>query len=62
MKKDVGASLPDKTEQVLFCSLTSDQRDAYKEFLASQVKTDAVTTQQNELLTIMLGVGHCGYT
>ena len=41
MKKDVGASLPDKTEQVLFCSLTTAQREAYREFLRSN---DMVST------------------
>jgi DNA excision repair protein ERCC-6 len=35
MKADVNAQLPKKTEHVLFCSLTSVQRSAYRAFLAS---------------------------
>lgn len=35
MKADVNAQLPKKTEHVLFCSLTSDQRSVYRAFLAS---------------------------
>lgn len=34
-KKDVAADLPKKQEQVLFCKLTSVQRDAYEQFLRS---------------------------
>lgn len=34
-KKDVAADLPKKQEQVLFCKLTSVQRDAYELFLKS---------------------------
>lgn len=35
MKVDVNAQLPKKTEHVLFCSLTAEQRSAYRAFLAS---------------------------
>lgn len=35
-KKDVAADLPKKSEQVLFCKLTSYQRDAYEVFLMSE--------------------------
>lgn len=37
MKKDLNIStkLPDKTENILFCTLTHRQRDAYEEYLAS---------------------------
>jgi len=35
-KADVGTALPKKTEQVLFCSLTQDQRDVYRSYLASK--------------------------
>lgn len=34
-KKDVAADLPKKQEQVLFCKLTTVQRDAYEQFLRS---------------------------
>ncbi|KAI4966695.1 hypothetical protein ZWY2020_037051 [Hordeum vulgare] len=34
MKADVNAQLPKKTEQVLFCSLTQEQRATYRAFLA----------------------------
>ncbi|KAK4799690.1 hypothetical protein SAY86_025055 [Trapa natans] len=35
MKADVNAQLPKKTEHVLFCSLTAEQRSVYRAFLAS---------------------------
>lgn len=35
MKADVAADLPKKSEQVLFCKLTSQQRQEYEMFLAS---------------------------
>ncbi|CAI0434482.1 unnamed protein product [Linum tenue] len=35
MKADVNAHLPNKTEHVLFCSLTPEQRSVYRAFLAS---------------------------
>lgn len=35
LKRDVAASLPKKTEQVLFCRLTEFQKKAYRRFLAS---------------------------
>ncbi|EXB88373.1 DNA repair and recombination protein RAD26 [Morus notabilis] len=35
MKADVNAHLPKKTEHVLFCSLTTEQRSVYRAFLAS---------------------------
>ncbi|KAJ3343494.1 hypothetical protein HDU93_008153 [Gonapodya sp. JEL0774] len=36
MKADVAHQLPGKSEQVLFCRLTEEQRDAYKKFLGSK--------------------------
>lgn len=35
LKADVNAHLPKKTEHVLFCSLTAEQRSVYRAFLAS---------------------------
>lgn len=35
MKADVNVQLPKKTEHVLFCSLTAEQRSVYRAFLAS---------------------------
>ncbi|KAH6647264.1 SNF2 family N-terminal domain-containing protein [Truncatella angustata] len=35
LKVDVAADLPEKSEQVLFCKLTKQQRDAYELFLRS---------------------------
>jgi len=34
-KADVNADLPNRTEQVLFCKLTNEQRDVYRAYLAS---------------------------
>jgi len=36
MKCDVDVKLPEKTEQVLFCPMTSEQREAYRSYLASR--------------------------
>lgn len=36
MKVDVAADLPKKSEKVLFCKLTKQQRDAYQAFLKSE--------------------------
>jgi DNA excision repair protein ERCC-6 len=36
MKCDVDVKLPAKTEQVLFCPMTSEQREAYRAYLASR--------------------------
>ncbi|KAA8914434.1 hypothetical protein TRICI_002932 [Trichomonascus ciferrii] len=36
MKVDVAADLPKKSEKVLFCKLTKQQRDAYQSFLKSE--------------------------
>jgi DNA excision repair protein ERCC-6 len=35
LKKDVNSTLPKKDEQVLFCTLTPEQRFVYREFLSS---------------------------
>lgn len=35
-KADVATQLPKKTEQVLFCTLTTAQRDWYRAFLSSK--------------------------
>ena len=35
LKRDVGTSLPEKTEQVLFCELTQNQRSSYLDFLGT---------------------------
>ena len=36
MKCDVDVKLPEKTEQVLFCPMTAEQREAYRSYLASR--------------------------
>ena len=36
MKADVNIALPAKTEQVLFCPMTSDQREAYRAYVHSR--------------------------
>jgi len=36
LKVDVAADLPKKTEQVLFCKLTKEQRQIYEQFLSSE--------------------------
>ncbi|XP_039133395.1 DNA excision repair protein CSB [Dioscorea cayenensis subsp. rotundata] len=52
MKADVNAQLPKKTEHVLFCSLTSDQRSAYRAFLASAEVEQIFDGNRNSLYGI----------
>ncbi len=42
LKKDVNAQLPTKTEDVLFCKLTADQREMYTKFLRSREVQDVL--------------------
>ncbi|KAL1924938.1 uncharacterized protein VTP21DRAFT_4592 [Calcarisporiella thermophila] len=49
MKADVAADLPKKTEQVLFCRLTTYQRRAYEEFLKSK-EMDAIMEGRRQVL------------
>lgn len=49
MKDDVNAHLPKKTEHVLFCSLTADQRSAYRAFLASTEVEQILDGNRNSL-------------
>jgi DNA excision repair protein ERCC-6 len=44
-KADVAQQLPKKTEQVLFCSLTDDQRDLYRAYLASEEVQDILNVR-----------------
>lgn len=52
MKSDVDAHLPKKTEHVLFCSLTKDQRSAYRAFLASSEVEQIFDGNRNSLFGI----------
>lgn len=52
MKADVNAHLPKKTEHVLFCSLTSDQRSVYRAFLASSEVEQIFDGSRNSLYGI----------
>lgn len=52
MKSDVDAQLPKKTEHVLFCSLTKDQRAAYRAFLASSEVEQIFDGNRNSLYGI----------
>ncbi|GAO14656.1 hypothetical protein UVI_02008960 [Ustilaginoidea virens] len=49
LKVDVAADLPEKTEQVLFCKLTSGQRKAYETFLASD-EVSAILNKRRQSL------------
>ncbi|BDA48603.1 probable DNA excision repair protein ERCC-6 [Coccomyxa sp. Obi] len=51
-KADVAQQLPKKTEQVLFCSLTTDQRDLYRSYLASEEVQDILNDRRNALAGI----------
>ncbi|EMS54331.1 DNA repair and recombination protein RAD26 [Triticum urartu] len=52
MKADVNAQLPKKTEQVLFCSLTQEQRSTYRAFLASSEVEQIFDGNRNSLYGI----------
>ncbi|XP_077226568.1 chromatin remodeling 8 isoform X1 [Tasmannia lanceolata] len=52
MKTDVNAQLPKKTEHVLFCSLTPEQRSIYRAFLASSEVEQIFDGNRNSLYGI----------
>ncbi|PRQ25810.1 putative DNA helicase chromatin remodeling SNF2 family [Rosa chinensis] len=52
MKADVNAHLPKKTEHVIFCSLTTEQRSAYRAFLASSDVEQILDGNRNSLYGI----------
>ncbi|KAL0390903.1 UNVERIFIED_CONTAM: protein CHROMATIN REMODELING 8 [Sesamum calycinum] len=52
MKVDVDAQLPKKTEHVLFCSLTPEQRSLYRAFLASSEVEQIFDGSRNSLYGI----------
>ncbi|XP_010262354.1 PREDICTED: protein CHROMATIN REMODELING 8 isoform X2 [Nelumbo nucifera] len=52
MKVDVNAHLPKKTEHVLFCSLTAEQRSVYRAFLASSEVEQIFDGSRNSLYGI----------
>ncbi|ERN18793.1 DNA excision repair protein CSB [Amborella trichopoda] len=52
MKADVNAQLPKKTEHVLFCSLTMEQRAVYRAFLASSEVEQIFNGNRNSLYGI----------
>ncbi|GLU03662.1 hypothetical protein SLE2022_208500 [Rubroshorea leprosula] len=52
MKADVNVQLPQKTEHVLFCSLTAEQRSVYRAFLASSDVEQILDGSKNSLYGI----------
>ncbi|KAJ5175327.1 DNA repair protein rhp26 [Penicillium canariense] len=51
-KADVTADLPQKTEQVIFCKLTQEQRTIYKRFLESNDMMSIMRGRRNSLFGI----------
>jgi DNA excision repair protein ERCC-6 len=51
-KSDVASSLPKKTERVLFCSLTQEQREMYRSYLASKELGDILAGNRAALAGI----------
>ncbi|GAX81674.1 hypothetical protein CEUSTIGMA_g9102.t1 [Chlamydomonas eustigma] len=51
-KVDVNAQLPKKTEQVLFCTLTAEQCDLYRSYLASDEVNSIIAGNMNALAGI----------
>ena len=49
MKADVNVDLPAKTEQVLFCPMTSEQREAYRAYLNSRDVEDILEGRREAL-------------
>lgn len=52
MKADVNAQLPKKTEHVIFCGLTAEQRSIYRAFLASSEVEEIFNGSRNSLYGI----------
>jgi DNA excision repair protein ERCC-6 len=52
LKVDVAADLPQKSEKVLFCKLTTPQREAYVSFLKSEAMTAIMNRTKNMLYGI----------
>ncbi|KAJ5465190.1 DNA repair protein rhp26 [Penicillium daleae] len=51
-KADVTSDLPQKTEQVIFCKLTREQRNVYKRFLGSDDMASIIRGRRNSLFGI----------
>ncbi|GLI73013.1 DNA repair protein rhp26 [Penicillium ochrochloron] len=51
-KADVTSDLPQKTEQVIFCKLTREQRNVYKRFLGSDDMVSIIRGRRNSLFGI----------
>ncbi|KAI2792244.1 DNA repair protein rhp26 [Penicillium oxalicum] len=51
-KADVTSDLPQKTEQVIFCKLTQEQRNVYKRFLGSDDMSSIIRGKRNSLFGI----------
>ncbi|KAJ3075611.1 hypothetical protein HDU98_007421 [Podochytrium sp. JEL0797] len=49
LKCDVAADLPQKTESVLFCKLTKEQRALYEEYIRSDAVVGAIDGKRNAL-------------
>ena len=49
LKQDLDINLPDKTEQVLFCPMTENQRGRYKGFLSSREVEDIIDGRREAL-------------
>lgn len=52
LKSDVSIQLPEKQEQVLFCRLSAEQREAYKSFLGSRTVRQVLAGRLNLLCAI----------
>nr|CAD2195522.1 unnamed protein product [Meloidogyne enterolobii] len=55
MKKDVQMilQLPEKTEQILFCDITSEQRNLYQEYITSKPCQDLINGQNMAFAALM---------
>uniref|UniRef100_A0A914LR06 DNA repair and recombination protein RAD54-like n=2 Tax=Meloidogyne TaxID=189290 RepID=A0A914LR06_MELIC len=55
MKKDVQMvlQLPEKTEQILFCDITSEQRNLYQEYISSKPCQDLINGQNMAFAALM---------
>lgn len=52
LKSDVSIQLPEKQEQVLFCRLSTEQREAYKSFIGSRTVRQVLAGRLNLLCAI----------
>ena len=60
-KADVQLGLPEKSEQVLFCQLTDDQREAYEKYLQSDIVARVLSGRANAFVALTSVLKVCNH-